>query len=92
MRKLFLMSLMFCLCPLLLAEEAPVPSADDTDKMISESIVPEKPVEKKKTQRYKNKKLKKVKKGKKLKRAKVKNKKKLKTKVRGKHGKKKPSL
>ena len=62
MRKVYLLCLMMFLCPLLMAEEAPVPSSADTDKIINESITPEKPVEKQQSYRYKNTKIKKAKK------------------------------
>ena len=77
MRKLFFMFIMICLCPLLFADEATVPSADDTDRIISESVTPDQPVkpskkrvEKKKKSKYKKKKMK----------------------MRGEHGKTKSSL
>jgi hypothetical protein len=63
MRKVSLLCLMTFLCPLLLAEEVPVPSSADTDKIIEESITPEKPVEKQQSYRYKKTKIKKAKKG-----------------------------
>jgi predicted nucleotidyltransferase len=51
------------LCPLLMAEEIPVPSSEDTDKIINESITPEQPVEKsvekQRSYRYKKTKIKK---------------------------------
>jgi hypothetical protein len=79
---------MTCLCPFLFAEEATVPSADDTDKIINESVTPDQPVkpakkkvEKKRKSKYKKTKIKKTKK-----------KAKMKKKKRGTHGKTKSSL
>jgi len=69
MRKIFLLCLISFLCPLLLAEEAPVPSSEDTDRIIDEAITQEKPVEKQQSYGYK--KAKKVKKIKKVKKAKM---------------------
>lgn len=77
MRKLSLLCLMTFLCPLLMAEEVPVPSSEDTDRIINESITAEKPVEKpiekQKSYRYKKVKTKKplIKKGKKVKKVKT---------------------
>jgi len=84
MRKLFLVFLITCFCPIAFAEEAVAPSADETDKLINEAIVPEKTVEKHKTKRYKKKGSKKVKK--------TKNTKGKKTKSRGKNEEKKPGV
>ena len=68
MRKLFFVFIMTCLCPFLFAEEAVVPSADDTDVIINESVTPDPPakpakkrVEKKKKSKYKKAKIKKAK-------------------------------
>ena len=84
MRKLFFVFILTCLCPFLFAEEATVPSADDTDMIISGSVTPDQPVkpakkrvEKKKKNKYKKAKIKKAK---------------TKAKKRGAHGKKKSSL
>jgi flagellar capping protein FliD len=74
------MFIMVCLCPFLFAEESTVPSADDTDRIINESITPDPPVNtaKKKVEKRKKSKYKKTK---------VKN-----SKKRGAYGKKKSSL
>ena len=83
MRKLFFMFIMTCLCPFLFADETTVPSADDTDRILNESVTPDQPVKpvKKNVKKKKKNKYKKTK----IKKAKTKKK-------RGKHGKKKSSL
>lgn len=82
-RKIFFGFLFLFLCPLLRAEETPVPSSDDTDKIINESITPEKPVEKQQSYRYKKAKIKKAnKKGKKAKKVKKAKKAKAKKKIK----------
>lgn len=76
MRKIIFMFLMTCLCPFLFAEEATVPSADDTDRIINESVTPDQPAKpaKKRVEKKKKNKYKKT------------------NKKRGQHGKKKSSL
>jgi hypothetical protein len=70
------MCILACLCPFLFAEEATVPSADDTDRIINESVTPDQPVKpvKKRVEKKKKNKYKKT------------------NKKRGQHGKKKSSL
>lgn len=78
MRKIFLLCLITLLCPLLMAEEAPVPSSAETDAILNDAMTAEKPVEKQQRAIYKKAKIKKIKKKaikkvKKIKKVRVKN-------------------
>lgn len=58
--KLIFAFLLTCFCVLIYAEDSPVLSPEDTDKLINESIVQQKSIEKRPSYGYKDTKSKKV--------------------------------